>query len=46
MPSTQERTYQEDFAAGMVKDAAPHLIPDNGVFDIQNGLLSDDGSIF
>lgn len=31
---------------GMVKDVAPHLIPSNGVYDIKNGLLGEDGSIY
>ena len=37
---------QEDWAAGMVRSVAPHLIPENGVFNALNGLLDEDGSIY
>lgn len=37
---------QEDFAAGMVRSVARHLIPENGVYDARNGLLDDDGSLY
>lgn len=37
---------QDDFAAGSVRSIARHLIPANGVYGIENGLLDDDGSIY
>lgn len=37
---------QEDYAAGSVRSIARHLIPANGVYSIENGLLDDDGSIY
>lgn len=37
---------QEDFSAGEQRNVAPHLIDPRGAFEIDNGLLSDDGSIF
>lgn len=37
---------QEDFSAGEQRNVAPHLIDPRGVYAIENGLLSDDGSIF
>lgn len=37
---------QDDFAAGMVRSVAPHLIPPNGCFDLLNYLLDDDGSAY
>lgn len=37
---------QEDYAAGSVLSIARHLIPANGVYAIENGLLDDDGSIY
>jgi hypothetical protein len=40
------RTLQQDFSAGMFRSVAPELIPDNGSYDIVNGLLSEDGAIF
>lgn len=30
----------------MFRSVAPHLIPENGVADIRNGLLEEDGSIY
>lgn len=47
MPSQDVIVAQEDFSAGMVRDVAPHLIPDTGVYDAVNGMIGDDdGSIF
>lgn len=47
MPSIDTIIEQDDFSAGMVRDVAPHLIPENGVYDIINGFNGDeDGSIF
>lgn len=47
MPSLDVVVEQDDFSAGMVRDVAPHLIPQNGVYDVVNGLNGDDdGSIF
>lgn len=37
---------QDDFAAGMVRSVARHLIPSNGCYDLRDFLLTDDGSIF
>lgn len=36
---------QEDFSAGMVR-VAPHLIPPNGAWRLQNFLLDEDGSAY
>lgn len=44
--STLQRIIQNDFAVGIQPDVARHLIDANGVYDIQNGLLDDDGSIY
>jgi hypothetical protein len=41
-----ERLIQQDWSAGMFRSVAPELIPDSGAYDIVNGLLSIDGSIF
>lgn len=47
MPSLDVIVEQDDFSAGMVRDVAPHLIPQDGVYDIVNGFNGDDdGSIF
>jgi len=47
VPSIDTIIEQDDFSAGMVRDVAPHLIPDNGVYDCVNGFNGDDdGSIF
>lgn len=35
---------QNTIAAGMVRDVARHLIPDNACYDAENLLLDDDGS--
>jgi hypothetical protein len=40
------REAQLDFSAGEQRDVAPHLIDPRGFFLGENGLLSDDGSIF
>lgn len=40
------RPGQLDYAAGMVRSAARHLIPEQGVWDVLNGLLDDDGSVY
>lgn len=37
---------QDDFAAGMVRATARHLIPPNGCYDLLNYLLDDDGSAY
>ena len=37
---------QEDYSAGMQRDVAPHLIDPRGAWDIVNGLVDDDGSIY
>lgn len=48
MPATQGLAWvsQKDFAAGSVRSVARHLIPANGVYSIENGLLDDDGSVY
>lgn len=38
-------TQQLDFSAGMVR-VAPHLIPSNGAWRLQNCLLDEDGSVY
>lgn len=35
---------QLDFAAGMFRSVARHLMPDNSAWKIENGLLDEDGS--
>lgn len=45
-PAIRNSIYQEDYSAGMVRDVAPHLIPSDGAYDIQNGLLNEDGSVY
>lgn len=37
---------QRDFAAGAVRSTARHLIPESGVYSVENGLLDEDGSIY
>lgn len=37
---------QDDFSAGMVRSTARQLIPESGLFDLSNGLLDDDGSVY
>jgi hypothetical protein len=37
---------QDDFSAGMFRAVDRRLIPNNGAWDIENGLLDDDGSIY
>jgi hypothetical protein len=46
VPADIYSIFQEDYSAGMVRDVAPHLIPNDGAYDIQNGLLNEDGSIY
>jgi hypothetical protein len=46
MPSGLARLIQSDFAAGIQPDVARHLISDRGAYDIINGLLDDDGSVY
>lgn len=42
----QSRLAQDDFSGGMVRNVAPHLIQENAVYDVINGLLNDDGSVY
>jgi hypothetical protein len=44
--SSLVQTAQADFSAGIVRAAARHLISSRGLYDIQDGLLDDDGSIY
>lgn len=37
---------QRDFSAGMFRGVRPDLIPENGMYDITNGLLDNDGAIY
>lgn len=37
---------QTDWAAGMFRGPARHLIPPNGVYDLLNGLTDEDGNIY
>lgn len=46
MATRQVVIAQEDFSAGMYRNMAPHLIPQNAAWDIRNGLLNDEGSIY
>jgi hypothetical protein len=41
-----DRTVQADFSAGMYRSVARERIPSNGVYDILNGLLDEDGAIY
>ena len=40
------RIRQEDFSAGIFRAVARHVIPQQGVYDLVNGLLDEDGSIY
>lgn len=44
MPSGLGPLIQQDYAAGMFRSVARHLIPANGCYDLQNYLLDEDGS--
>lgn len=44
--SNLQRIIQSDFGAGSQPDVARHLIGQSAVFDIVNGLLDEDGSIY
>lgn len=47
MTSIDVAIEQDDFSNGMVRSVAPALIPENGVYDLQDWMLSDDdGSVF
>lgn len=46
MASTLVHTAQDDFSAGMIRAVARHLISSRGAYDIQDGLLDDDGSVY
>jgi hypothetical protein len=46
MPSGLLSIPQEDFAGGSIQSVARHLIAANGAFEITNGLLDDDGSVY
>ncbi len=43
--SAPTRKVQTDFSGGMFRSMAPELIPDNGLFDVTNGLLDENGSV-
>lgn len=40
------RTIQANFSAGMFRSVRQDLIPETGSYDITNGLLSEDGSVY
>lgn len=44
MPSAQVQLAQDDFASGMERDVAPHLIDGSGAYDLENFLLDEDGN--
>lgn len=46
MSSIQVTEAQEDFSAGMNRDAAPHLIDKHGAYDLLDIVLDDDGSAY
>ena len=46
MPSQLQRLVQSDWGAGIQSDLARHLISPSGAYDIVNGLLDDDGSVY
>lgn len=46
MPSGLDEFGQGRWASGMVRAVARHLIPEDAAWDIQNGLLDDDGNIY
>lgn len=47
MPATlPSRLVQQDFAAGMFRSVSPELIPANGAWDIENGLLDENHLIY
>lgn len=46
MASGLTRIVQSDYAAGIQPDVARHLISTRGAYDIINGLLDDDGSVY
>ncbi len=41
-----DRVVQNDFSAGMFRAVARDLIPPNGVWDLQNLLLDEDGALY
>lgn len=41
-----DRVVQADFSAGMFRGVREDLIPENGVYDIANGLLDNTGAIY
>jgi hypothetical protein len=43
MAPNQVRLVQNDYAAGAIRDVARHLIPEQGVYDLRNYLLDEDG---
>jgi hypothetical protein len=43
MAPNQTRLLQKDFFTGFWRDTARHLIPENGVYDLRNYLLDEDG---
>lgn len=46
MPPNVVTLLQDDFSSGAVPSVAPHLVPPNGVSQLRNGFLDQDGSIY
>ena len=44
MPTLQSDIAQQDFASGMERDVAPHLIDESGSYDLVDFLLDEDGN--
>jgi hypothetical protein len=45
-PRACSRAGQDDFSAGAIQSVARHLIDRRAVYDVENGLYDDDGSIY
>ncbi len=46
MASGHDRQVQRSWSTGMFRSVAPELIPEDGAYDITNGLLGEDGAVF
>lgn len=46
MPPGLATIGQDDYAAGIVRGQARHLMPGSSVWDVVNGLLDDDGAVY
>lgn len=45
-PAVRTVLTQGDWSAGMNRDVAPALIPENGAYDVADGLLDSDGTLY